>query len=243
MAKSPKYELMPFKCASKDLNIEEPEVSKSLSRRTVKAISNAWLQTSFIDDKGNIWVCESDLHTILRTTKGNAKYYAQLIDECDKKYVDQSYIRGYAINKLLNQLYEDKGAGKTGEYLKLSSQYYGQILQSDSAQVIRQQYLESLATMKRSLKKKRIKKYALKYDELTGEILNLKTCEFSHIRSCAIYPQYSDNIENGLIVNKDTHQLITHHEINDEDQLLQLCSIKKWNLDWYERFMNIFGPK
>ena len=59
-----------------------------------------------------------------------------------------------------------------------------------------------------ALKQKRIKAFTLQYDELTGEILEYQSCEFSHIRSVSLFPQFASLIENGLIVNKKTHEEI-----------------------------------
>ena len=73
-------------------------------------------------------------------------------------------------------------------------------------------------------------------DELTGKNIDIRTCEFSHIRSVSMYQEYSDNIENGLIVNKETHDKITRKEINDEDELYDLCIDNGWNLQWYEKY-------
>lgn len=86
------------------------------------------------------------------------------------------------------------------------------------------------------MKKKRIKKYNIKIDELTGEKLIKKTAQFSHIRSYALFKEISDKIENGLIVNKEVHAVITKEGINDEEELLELCTKKGWNKDWYEKF-------
>ena len=82
----------------------------------------------------------------------------------------------------------------------------------------------------------KIKKYNIKEDELTGKNIDIRTCEFSHIRSVSMYQEYSDNIENGLIVNKETHDKITRKEINDEDELYDLCIDNGWNLQWYEKY-------
>ena len=76
----------------------------------------------------------------------------------------------------------------------------------------------------------------IKEDELTGKNIDIRTCEFSHIRSVSMYQEYSDNIENGLIVNKETHDKITRKEINDEDELYDLCIDNGWNLQWYEKY-------
>ncbi len=77
----------------------------------------------------------------------------------------------------------------------------------------------------------------LQYDELTGEILEYQSCEFSHIRSVSLFPQFASLIENGLIVNKKTHEEITKYNINDEHELYNLCELKGWSLEWYEGYL------
>ena len=42
---------------------------------------------------------------------------------------------------------------------------------------------------------------------------------------------------NGLIVNKDTHFIITQEGVNDEEELYKLCYEKGWNTDWYETLL------
>ena len=61
-------------------------------------------------------------------------------------------------------------------------------------------------------------------------------CEFPHIRALSIFPEFSLYVENGLLVNKDTHNEITRNGIIDENQLYTLCLEKDWNLGWYEIF-------
>jgi hypothetical protein len=36
-------------------------------------------------------------------------------------------------------------------------------------------------------------------------------------------------LENGLIINKTTHEKITQLRINDENELLQLCELEGWS--------------
>ena len=62
--------------------------------------------------------------------------------------------------------------------------------------------MKILLIRKISWKYKRIKKYKIKVDELTGTNLKTQTAEFSHIRSVAIYPDSQLELDNGLIVNK-----------------------------------------
>ena len=104
-----------------------------------------------------------------------------------------------------------------------------------------EKYNAFLENERKGLKKKRINKYNIKNDELTGDILRRKTAEFSHIRNYCIYREISSDIENGLIVNKETHVIITKKGINDENELKELCIEKGWNLEWYKKYKNYFN--
>jgi hypothetical protein len=73
-------------------------------------------------------------------------------------------------------------------------------------------------------------------DELT-QVPLLPSSEFAHIRSCSIYPNLATSYWNGLIVNKDTHQIVTKNDINDERQLLELCQERGWNTRWHQRYL------
>ena len=128
---------------------------------------------------------------------------------------------------------EEKGNNK---YLPIVNEYYNLINTSNDVKLVRLEFDNYLKAQKRKLKSKRIKKYNIKEDELTGKNIDIRTCEFSHIRSVSMYQEYSDNIENGLIVNKKTHDKITRKEINDEDELYDLCIDNGWNLQWYEKY-------
>ena len=72
---------------------------------------------------------------------------------------------------------------------------------------------------------------------MTNEPLIVRSAEFSHIRSVAMHKVISDSIDNGLIVNKETHSIITSHGINDENELLDLCKDLNWATSWYDIFI------
>ena len=79
--------------------------------------------------------------------------------------------------------------------------------------------------------------FTLQHDELTGEILEYQSCEFSHIRLVSLFSQFVSLIENGLIVNKKTHEEIMRYNINDEDELYNLYELKGWPLEWYNGYL------
>ena len=125
--------------------------------------------------------------------------------------------------------------------MKYSEKIYKAIRDSDTAENIRTTYIKQIQDSRKNLKNKRIRKYKIRKDELTGEKLIKKTAEFSHIRSYALFKDIADDIENGLIVNKETHEIITKRGINDEDELYCLCKELNWDIEWMEKFKKYFN--
>ena len=54
-----------------------------------------------------------------------------------------------------------------------------------------------------------------------------------------MYPEFSEFIWNGLIVNKKTHNIITSETVNEEEELYSLCFRKGWNIQWYDKYKDI----
>ena len=144
------------------------------------------------------------------------------------------------IIKIIDKFIQGEATGKRTIYLRFSEAIYKAIRDTPEAQVLRTKYQITLKEERKKLKNKRIKKYKIKKDELTDNALIKHRAEFSHIRSFAIFKDIADDIENGLIVNKSTHEIITKEGINDEDELLILCKEKGWKTDWYNKFKCYF---
>nr|WP_307991495.1 hypothetical protein [uncultured Niameybacter sp.] len=235
-----KYELLNV-YPVKDLTFIEPTLNSHANKGTVTGISNAWREGTIIDAKGWLWVNTDKLHTILRTNKDNARYQLSRIEsEFKVNRGNKSYVRGFKILELIARTIEEDGIGRKGIYLETSKDYYDAINRCDKAARLRMEYDNALKEERKTLKRKRIKKYNLKEDELTGEKLNKSKSDFSHVRSVGIYKTLSDHIENGLIVNKKTHEIITTRGINDEVELKHLCEEMNWKVDWYKRYRQIF---
>lgn len=213
-----------------------------ISQKVKSELQRAWRDSILIDEKGWMWVKKNKLHSILRTNKPNAQFLVmKLPDEFKCTFNGELYIRGYKVLELLAKTIEENGAGKKGLNLEASKQFYDAINTCESVKLQRLQYDYTLNEARKKLKKKRRTKYKITHDELTGEALVIRSCEFSHIRSQAIYREISDHIENGLIVNKETHRLITERGINDENELLALCKEQGWKTDWYELYIQKFN--
>lgn len=161
----------------------------------------------------------------------------QIPDESKATFGNETYVRGYEVLKLIAKCLEENGTGTKGIYLETSKQYYDSITTCDKAKLLRLEYENQLKNQRKLLKKKRINAHNIKNDELTKEPLIVRSSEFSHIRSVAMYKFISDSIDNGLIVNKETHNIITAQGINDESELLNLCTEMNWAIDWYNVYM------
>ncbi|MCY1542692.1 hypothetical protein D9M68_784530 [compost metagenome] len=107
---------------------------------------------------------------------------------------------------------------------------------SDAVEVIRLKHTEFVAEIRSQLKAKRIQQYNIQSDELTGQYLNIRTAEFHHIRRQSINVDLISMIWNGLIVNKDTHALITSRNVSDEYDLISLCQEMGWNESWFHPY-------
>ena len=162
----------------------------------------------------------------------------QIEDKFKSRIGNKIYIRGFKIIEIISKCIEEDGVGTKGIYLQTSKSYYESINCCDKVKLLRLEYDNVLKEERKKLKNKRRKKYNIEFDELTGEKLK-RCCEFSHIRSVAMYKSISDNIDNGLIVNKETHQIITSRGVNDEYELLNLCEEEGWSTSWYEKYINI----
>lgn len=233
--------IVPYKHPISEIKYEMPKADEKCHQRAITEINNAWNKSSFLDDNGCVWIAEDRIHSILRTNKDNGRYYLQLIEDSAKKTINNTtYIMGYKLGALIDRFIQETGEGSKGRYLRYSEKLYHAIRDSDTAKKLRLEFAIELSYSRKGLKKKRIKQYKINKDELTGLKLLKRTCEFAHIRSFAIFPELGDNIENGLIVNKDIHEIITNAAVNDEEELFDLCTNNGWDTSWYDRFKEYF---
>lgn len=226
--------LIVFKGNIEDINYKMPERAKELDKTTVKKITNA-INCGKPDSRGIIWMNCSTLHTVLRVkAKVDAKYLLETIDQKYKTtYEGEEYVLWSSIISIVEKRREEKPKNK---YLSLVMDILNEINESDDIQLLRLKAQNLMEQRVKKLKKERIKSYKIKKDELTNEPLDKKKAEFSHIRSVAMFPDLAGNMWNGLIVNKDTHVIITQVGVNDEEELYKLCYKKGWNTDWYNAY-------
>jgi hypothetical protein len=213
-----------------------------LNERAKTAIRNAWEASAVICiNTGQLWIDQAYLPQILRTTEDVAKVFIEDLDRRYKKsfIVNNTYtlecVYGSEVLCFLDKRLQ-RAFGSKRDYLCISSQYYQSVRDSDQAVNIATSYYEKVQKDIRNLKNNRIRLFNISYDELTGQILDQRTCQFSHIRSVALYPEYSIFVENGLIINAATHEIITRSGVQNEESLYDLCDSQGWSTSWYNTY-------
>lgn len=230
------------KYQAKKISYKQPTPEDNLHEPTVTSIRNAWDKSAILEERGYVWVSTDCLHTILRTTPGNARHITGKISEKYKiERNETKYIKGSRLYMLIDELLQKAGRIKTEKYLRLSEEFYRSIRDANLTRRLRAEFYEFIRDVRRKLKRERIEKYNIKIDELTGESLNKRSSEFSHIRSVSIYPEFAGSVENGFIVNKNIHDIITANNINDENELVNFCAKQGWQTNWYENYIDYFN--
>ncbi|UYM14469.1 hypothetical protein [Endozoicomonas euniceicola] len=180
---------------------------------------------------------EDYLFTIWRTDKATASYFVDGISDIDKSNFNGSTCINYsAVIYRLNEIIDSPITDKRRGYLRLSEDIGQSVRDSDAAEVYRLKYNEHINSIKKEMKNRRIEHFGIENYELTGSFLNKATAEFHHIRRQSTCPDLISMIWNGVIVNKDTHNVITSRNANDEYDLLDLCEEQGWNTGWFNDY-------
>jgi hypothetical protein len=225
--------LLSVHTAAKELSVSFPSLPSNLDLAAAKSIYNAWMETAVIDNHGEVWLLARRLGEILRTSKGNARYIS---DSIERQYRSQgaegTYFHYAEVNRRLSLIITAAGSTRREKYAEFSESIGMAIRSSDRAKLLRAEFYAAVDAGKKKLKSQRMKQLGIQFDELTGVRL-LPTCQFSHIKSCSLFPEVSLQQWNGLIVNRAIHKIITSAEINEEDALHDLCVKQGWQTNWY----------
>lgn len=239
-----KYQLIPyhFEAVLEKFRLPSSEHLPYLDDKTKVSIINAWENFTLLDNYGRIWIISDKVHVLLRTNRDNAKYIIGGVPDIDKyRDGEKLYIRGSTIYQILDYNIQNARSLQRENYIRFSELFYRAIRDCSRARELRAEFYEYLNRTIGYLKQKRLTQLENKIDELTGKELHLKTCEFSHIRSVSLFPELAGLLENGLIINKETHSKITEYHINDEKELLELCKMEGWSLDWYLKYEKLLS--
>ncbi len=238
--------LIDYRIQGEDLGLEFLEGQGGLAKGTLKGIFNAWIAASVIDQRGALWVKASQLHTILRTKKDKARHLLGGAGKRDKVQITrkgwlggekvlETLVRSTKVCEWVNQSIQSPAASRTADYLKYSEAVYRKVRDCKDAKLLRAEFREQLKSTQKNLKKQRVKRLKIKHDELTGASLE-RSANFAHIRAACVYFEMADKDWNGLVINAETHLVLTKEGILDEGELLEICKKKKWKTDWHDTF-------
>lgn len=221
-------------CQGLDFDLSE-NLPDYLNLGSARRTFNAWESGACTDALGQVWIDEQPLSDIWRTDRATAAFFVGGIRPGDKaNFAGKQYIKYSAVVYRLNEILQGPIPNKRREYLRLSEIIGLHARDASQAEVLRLKNTESVNDSKKRLKADRVQLHGISSDELTGEPLDMVTCEFHHIRRQAGHPDLIGMIWNGLIINISTHKLITSNNISDEDQLYNFCIRMSWSLGWFE---------
>ncbi|HDR9163782.1 TPA: hypothetical protein QDB28_004188 [Burkholderia vietnamiensis] len=219
-----------------DFDLEQ-NLPANLNLGAARRTFNAWESGALTDATGQVWVDEQHLDAIWRTDKATVSFFVGGILPHDRaNFSGRRCVKYSAVCYRLNEILQGPITNKRREYLRLSEIIGMHARDASQAEVLRLRNTESVNDAKRRLKADRIRVYGLQFDELTGQLLDIVSCEFHHIRRQSGHSDLIGMIWNGLIVNRSTHNLITSSQISDEIQLHDFCVRMSWSTDWYERY-------
>lgn len=221
-----------------DYNLKD-KLPAQLHQGSAQGTLNAWIEGSLVDGIGQVWIRIDLLPKIWRTDFSTVSFLVGRIRTYDKEtFNGYKYVKYSAVIYRLNEIIQSPIPHKRREYLRVSESIGQSVRDSTAVEVIRLRYYEFINETKKKLKKQRIKSYKIEHDELTGLLLDINSSEFHHIRRQSIAPSLISFIWNGLVINKETHKMITTKGISDEYDLKQLCLEMNWSLAWFEIYEN-----
>lgn len=175
---------------------------------------------------------------VLRTDKPTAKQRFLEVPEgrCRREFGEYQYLRcSQLIGLLWDQL--DVATGTKEKGLLYVRDVLEHVRTLPEIENLKLRAVLALESQKKSLKSARIKQEKIERDELTDEPLKRGLgSDFSHIISVASEPELSDQLWNGVVVNKTTHKKITSSHITNDDELYEFCQKMNWSISWYENF-------
>lgn len=233
-----------YRAVDLDVDLNKIVLPKHINftKTGLSSVRNAWLKYAVIDNVGYVWIHEDGLRNILRmgSRKKSAKEFVDFnIPEIHKRTINGiRYIRIEFISAhLIGNISNFTNSISKRNYSLYSQRIMNKLNESHLLESIRSNIREKFLKSKSKLKRDRANEFGVvTYDELTGEKLNDRRAEFSHIRSISHYPDLALFYWNGLIVNKSTHIVITKRGVNNEKALYDLCYEKDWKRNWVHIF-------
>lgn len=215
---------------------------QQLSNSHINGIKNAFNSGIMVLNNGLLYVKVSQLRNLLRTANGahNSMWqdgmFGYVSPSRPFEVGNEICISGPDFCALLDARISST-IGKQNIYLKYVRSIYQNITSAAFVQELRTAFLIDVDQQRPYLKAGRISKYGIASCEFTGETINdANAFEFAHIMSVSTHLFYAKNIDNGVIIKKELHRMLTRLNIHSFAGMLEFCEERKFSTRWAEDF-------
>lgn len=214
---------------------------KSTLQGWLELLYKTWADGSFIDTRGTVWL---DTRSLPVATRVPALVDLTLFHPSSHEtHLRQGrlYLRGSRVCRLLDSIVAgtERDNRENLERIaingEVSRELYILVRNCPLAMKRQDSTLEKLNEVRTRLRKQRIRRHALLKDELTGEKLQHAT--FFFVRHPALFPELSENPDNGLMINQTTLETLRRLRPTDENELFRIAHRRRWTRDWYPVFL------
>ncbi|MBB1202658.1 hypothetical protein EGM70_20470 [Enterobacteriaceae bacterium 89] len=233
-----------------DLNINLDKRTVGLSAfvidrlyaRTLNGIITALKAGIIINSNGALFINISYLHTLLRTNPGAANTIWQdgipgYVSGVDSRNIQGDlYITGSDFIGLLDARLQT-AIGQSKIYLQFIQAAYSTISTHPQISDVRTAFIKTIDRMRSTLKKKKIQDKNITCCEFTGfEFERDSQVEFAHINSIITDPENALNINNGVIIMKKIHAVLTQLQVQNFSGMYEFCQKNDYSTAWAEDY-------
>jgi hypothetical protein len=211
----------------------------ALNTGHITAIVNAFFVNTKICVNGIPYLKVSGLSTILRT--GNSGAERPLIYQGMSGVISASeivdiegveHISGPTLRALIDTRMSQT-TGRTRQYLLVAMESYERILNLSQVRDLKELFLDDIRNNRSLLKTQRIAECNIIACEFTGAIFTSRQeVEFAHIESVVTNPLLALNINNGVIILKTIHQILTRSGIHGFEGMYNFCVENNYSTVW-----------
>lgn len=213
--------------------------SSVLNEGHITSIVNAFFVNTKICVNGIPYLKVSGLSTILRTGNSGAERpliyqgmpgvisAAEIVEIEGVEHISGPTLRGLIDTRLAQT------TGRTRQYLNVAMESYERILNLSQVRDLKEVFLDDIRNNRSLLKTQRIAQYNITVCEFTGQdIINPQDVEFAHIESVVSNPMLALSVDNGVIIQKAIHQILTRNGIHGYEGMYNFCVQNNYSTTW-----------
>lgn len=222
-----------------ELDLVLKVASRVLNEGHITAIVNAFFINTKICINGIPYLKVNGLSTILRTGNSGSERpliyqgmpgvisAAEIVEIQGVEHISGPTLRGLIDTRL------SQATGKTKQYLLIAMASYERILNLSQVRDLKEVFLDDIRNNRPLLKTQRIAEYNIttcEFSEVT--FVNRLDVEFAHIESVVSNPMLALNVNNGVIILKSIHQVLTRRGIHGYEGMYNFCLENNYLTDW-----------